>query len=188
MRSYTMMGLLALALLSMLAGCRRGRMAVENPRHLARYEQQLTRLAARDSGCPPHAVQPYRIGETLWTANTCSGPREYLLQCGRGRRWRSCRWIRVGSAPEAAAPVLGCPPQAMQQQPGPSPTSRVVMGCGRQVLMGIGCGPGGCGWMPTAPVAGAAPPPPPGYGAAPPPGYGGAPPSSGGQVILVPAN
>lgn len=161
--------LLVLApLLAAFGGCRHRYDPVHNPARIERFERNLIRLAARDSGCAEVQVQPVRIGETLWVANTCTGPREYFLGCrARGRRWSHCRWRRIDTVAEAAAPALQCPAAQVGQQLGASPHERVAVGCGRQVAMQLQCNQVGCGWIALA----TAPPAPA--------------PSSGGAVIVI---
>ncbi len=152
-------------------GCGRHRYdPLYNPQRLARFEQHLVGIAARDSGCSPVTVVPARVGETVWVANTCTGPREYFLACHqRGRRWANCSWDRIATVNEAAAPVLACPPNAIGAQITASPLTRFAAGCGRQAQMSLRCNAVGCGWMPDGPPQGAAPPPAaaPAYGAPP---------------------
>jgi len=184
MRGWARTGIVAaLVLGAALLGCRRRYDPVRDARRIARYERSLIRHAARDSGCAPVQVQPVRIGETLWSANTCTGPREYFLYCrSRGRRWAHCRWRRVTTVNEAAAPVLSCPPPSIAQRLGANPTARFASGCGRTVQVALRCNEVGCGWVPAGPVQGAAArpgPPPPGPPAA---ATGGSP-----DIVVVPA-
>jgi hypothetical protein len=167
-----------------LLGCRNRYDPVRDPHRIARFERNLIPIAARDSGCSPLQVQPVRIGETVWTANTCTGPREYLLACrSRGRRWASCRWERMPTLDEAAAQVLGCPPHAITQHPGFAPTTRVADGCGYRAQMSVRCNGVACGWMADGPPMGGGAPPP-GYGAAP-AHAAPAPAASGSQMIVI---
>lgn len=166
---------IAIGMLAALSGCRR-RGPVDETRVLHRYERNLVRLAARDSRCHPQQIQPVRVGQTVWVTNTCTGPREYLLQCRRPERWSGCRWRRVPTVPRSAAPLLQCPEQAISQQPSADPYHRLASGCGQQVSMQLRCHPAGCAWV-HAPGAGAMAP-------VAPPGYGGSP---QGAVIYVPA-
>lgn len=160
--------LVTLAIVTLGLGCRRHRDPVHDARRIERFERNLIRHAARDSGCAPPQVQPVRIAETVWTANTCTGPIEYHLDCrSRGRRWANCRWRRIGRVEEAAAAVLSCPVQGMTQEPTQQPMVRFVNGCGRRVQMNMACNDVGCGWMAAGPASGQAGP--------------------GGQVVVVPA-
>ncbi len=162
-----------LATVASVSGCAR-RGAIRNGRRLARYEANLTRSAARDSGCSPVQVRVFRVSDTVWEANTCTGPREYFLRCSRHHRWAGCRWEPIATVQEASAPVLGCPPtQIGQQVAGPS-LRRFVTGCGRQVAMSLLCNGIGCGWAPETPPTSLSrpyvpPPPPVGYGQQQPP-------------------
>ncbi len=149
------------ALVVSSAGCRRRYDPVHHAGRVDRYERNLVEIAARDSGCSPVQVQLVRAAETLWVANTCTGPREYFLDCrSRGRRWASCRWDRIATVSEAAAPVLSCPPQGIAQAPGPGPVTRVAQGCGLSVQMSLRCNSVGCGWLADGPPLGALPPGP----------------------------
>lgn len=152
---------LGMMLLSALAatGCRsRARYdPAHSPVRIERYERRLIEVAAHDSGCSPVQVQPVRIGELVWVANTCTGPREYFLDCrSRYTRWAHCRWDRVQTVNEAAANVLGCPPHAIAQLPGSTPANRLAQGCGMQVSMSLRCNEIGCGWIADDPPAGGA--------------------------------
>lgn len=167
---------------ALLFGCRRGRQSpAVHPRLMAAYQQRLTLIAARDSGCSPVQVQPIQLGPQAWTVNTCTGPREYFLQCPeRHRRWVRCRWRRVQTVSEAASTVLGCPPYAVAQQVSANPALRTAVGCGRSTQLALSCNPVGCGWLPAGPaqpVASAPPASPP----APPAAYGG-----GATIVYVP--
>lgn len=140
---------------TLLFGCRRRYDPLRSPGRLQRYEENLIQLASRDTGCSPVQVQPVRIAERVWTANTCTGPREYFLHCrSRGRRWANCRWWRIGTVGDAAAPVLQCPPPSIGQQLGAAPTERWAAGCGRTVPVELRCNTVGCGWIATRPVQG----------------------------------
>jgi hypothetical protein len=146
-----MWGILLLVVLGATA-CRNRYDPVHNDRRVARFERNLISIAARDSGCSPMQVQPMRVGETVWVANTCSGAREYHLACrSRGRRWANCGWTPIAPMPMTAAQVLQCPPQAIAQQPGPMPLVRMAQGCGRGVQMSLRCNEAACGWMPDGP-------------------------------------
>lgn len=165
MRGWAILGLsIGLALVT---GCRHRHDPVYDARRVERYERNLIELAARESGCSPVQIVPVRVGETLWVANTCSGPREYFLDCrSRGARWASCRWDRIATVPEAAASQLGCPPQALAQQPGPVPTTRYVQGCGMWLQLSLRCNSVACGWIADGPpqrAVQASAPPPAGY-------------------------
>lgn len=144
-------GMVLIVLIAATA-CRNRYDPLYNDRRIARFERNLTATAARDSGCSPVQIAHQRVAESVWIANTCTGPREYYLSCrGRGRRWANCDWDRIATMPESAAPVLQCPPQAIAQQPGPMPLVRMAAGCGRGVQMSLRCNDVGCGWMPDAP-------------------------------------
>jgi hypothetical protein len=122
---------------------------------IERYERNLVRIAARDSGCPPTYVAPVRIADTVWGVNTCSGPREYFLSCrSRGRRWANCRWDPIEPMVEAAARALQCPPHALVVQNGPVATTRSAQGCNGSVQLSLRCSDVGCGWLPDGPPAG----------------------------------
>ncbi|MFK7985084.1 MAG: hypothetical protein AB8I08_03560 [Sandaracinaceae bacterium] len=169
-----------LGVVAALSGCRR-RGPVHEMRMVQRYERNLVRLAARDSRCHRQQVQPLRIGESHWVANTCDGPREYFLQCRSRRRWRGCRWRRIATVSQSAAPVLQCPEQMIQQQPTQDANVRVAVGCGRQMTMQLQCHAQGCAWMSGGAYGGVAPTAPAGYGG------GASAGASGGGVVYVPA-
>jgi hypothetical protein len=91
MRTWGILGLIAFFVV-LSAGCRHRYDPVYNSRRMERFERRLIEVSARDSGCSPVAVSPMRVGELVWVVNTCTGPREYFLDCNnRGRRWASCR-------------------------------------------------------------------------------------------------
>jgi hypothetical protein len=167
MTRWGMYGLLILIAVG-AAACRNRYDPVHNDRRIARFEANLMERAARQSGCSPVQVQLQRVGELVWVANTCTGPREYFLDCRqRNRRWSNCNWDAIITAPEAAANMIGCPPQSFVQQPGPAPNVRIVQGCGQSLQMNLLCNDIGCGWVAAGPAqtagAVAAPPPPPAY-------------------------
>jgi len=149
------MARLAITLFALLAafGCRRHYDPVHDPGRVERFERNLIRLAAADSGCQPVEVQPVRIEETLWVTNTCVGPREYFLRCrSRGRRWANCQWRRIPTVGEAAARALRCPVGQVGQQAGMHAHDRVAVGCGRQMPVQLQCNAVGCGWIAAGPV------------------------------------
>ena len=164
MRAMAKAGLaFAVALGALAGGCHHRRDVVHDARRIAQFERNLVALAARDTGCATVQVQPVRIGDQAWVANTCVGPREYFLDCrSRRSRWASCRWQRVATVGESTTGVLGCPPPSIEQELGPAPTTRFASGCGRRVQVSLRCNELGCGWVPDGAPSGA---PPPGYGA-----------------------
>lgn len=165
----------ALAIVVGLSGCGRRRSILDNPRYVQRFERQLIGLAAVESGCPPTSVVPVRVDRQLWVTNTCNAPREYTIECGR----RNCQWRPVPTLADAAAPLLSCQPQMVQQQV-LNPTQRNAVGCGRAAPFVLSCqSPSLCGWSAAGPVVaqqvGVA-----GVSA-------GAPPTSGGVTVQVPS-
>ncbi len=162
-------------------GCRRGGRIQTGLS--VRYQRNLLRLAARDTGCAVNQLAPMQIGAgpDVFAVTGCSFPVEYWLQCGR--RGRRCRWSRVPTLNEQAAPVLQCQPQMIQQQLTQAPNMRIAVGCGRQATFAMTCNGAACGWTMTGPAQAPAPgaiaavPPPPGGAvgvAAVPPPPGGA--------------
>ncbi len=135
-------------------GCGRRARRIQNALH-ARYQQNLVRLAARDTGCPPQALSSGQIAQDVYTVTGCSQPVEYLLACGR--RGRRCRWIRIAPLNEAAAAALQCQPQMVQQQPTQMPNTRYAVGCGRQAAFSMQCAGRSCGWAMSGPPQGVAP-------------------------------
>ncbi|MGE0787410.1 MAG: hypothetical protein AB7S26_17185 [Sandaracinaceae bacterium] len=146
---------LTVALGALAIGCRRRDAPTQDARRVERYERSLIRLASRDSRCSPVEVQPVRIAEDVWTANTCAGPFDYHLYCrSRGRRWANCSWHRIPRVEEAAQNVLMCPMTAVLQEPTAQPLVRFANGCGRRVQMNLACNQVGCGWLAAGPPTG----------------------------------
>lgn len=115
---------LALALAAPSGGCQRQAEAHDACR-VAHFERNLVSLAARDSRCSATDVHLVQMGDRTWAANTCSGPREYFLDCGGRQHLRGrCRWRRVSTVSDATATVLGCPSMAIGQEVGSTPTTR----------------------------------------------------------------
>jgi len=182
----TILVLVALTAMGAMGCRRRGRTpgAVS-----ARYQRNLLRLAARDTGCAANQLQPMQItgDPAVFAVTGCTFPIEYWLQCGR--RGRRCRWSRVPTLNEQAAAPLQCQPQMIQQQLTQAPNMRVAMGCGRQATFGMACNGSACGWA----MAGPAQAPTPAATAAVPPPPGGAqvsavPPPPGAQAGAQPAD
>lgn len=154
-------GLVALAALSAV-GCR-SRVVIRDAR-MDRYQANLLRLAARDTGCHESQLTPTQIvaEPAVYTVTGCQVPVEYWLECGR----RRCSWRNVPRLNESAAPVLACTPQMIQLQPSQAPNVRFAAGCGRMAPFAVACNGAACGWSPSGPVqmggqVAAAPPPQP---------------------------
>lgn len=137
-------------------GCRRGG-GIVTERQMAHYEENLVRVAARDTGCHASQLQPSRLSAdpAVYTVTGCAQPVEYWLQCGRRRR---CSWRNVATLNESAAAQLQCPPAAIQQQPSQAPNVRFANGCGRMQPYTIACNGQACGWAPSGPPQGGAAP------------------------------
>jgi hypothetical protein len=161
--------ILAVALAAVAAtGCRSR--ASRDARMMARYERNVIRYAARDTGCSANQLTPQQITQepAVVTVTGCTTPIEYWLDC-RGRGGRYCRWHNVPHLNESAAQALACPPQAIQQQLTQSPNVRYATGCGRTGMFTMMCNGAACGWALSGPVQG-------GPMVAGPPGQVGAPP------------
>lgn len=146
--------LLALVVLGTLgaSGCgRRARIAAARAdSRFARYERNLMRLGARDTGCAPAQLQAQMVQSEpgVYAVIGCSQPVDYWLRCGRRNR---CQWERVPLLNETAAPSLQCAPQMIQQQPSQAPNVRYAAGCGQMQPFTITCNPGGCMWAAAGP-------------------------------------
>ena len=122
-----------------------------------RYERNLMRLGARDTGCPEAQLQAQMVQAEpgVYAVIGCAQPFDYWLRCGRRNR---CQWVRVPLLNESAAPSLQCAPQMIQQQPSQAPNVRYAAGCGRIQPFTVSCNPGGCMWAAAGPPQAAAPP------------------------------
>jgi hypothetical protein len=142
-----------------MTGCRRGG-GVVSERQMARYQENLVRVAARDTGCQAAQLAPSQLAvdPPVYTVTGCAQPVEYWLQCSRRRR---CSWRNVATLNDSAAAALQCPPNAIQQQPSQAPNVRFANGCGRMQPFTIACNGTACGWSPSGPPQGAGAPPQP---------------------------
>jgi hypothetical protein len=132
-------------------GCRRGA-GIVTDRQMARYEEQLVRVAARDTGCHHSQLSPSRLAgdPAVYTVTGCAQPVEYWLQCSR----RRCTWRNLPTLNESAAAQLQCAPASIQQQPSQAPNVRFANGCGRMQPYTIACNGQACGWAPSGPAQG----------------------------------
>lgn len=131
-------------------GCRR-RVVGVSAEQMARYEQNLIRIAARDTGCHAGQLSAHQISSDppVLTVTGCAEPADYWLRCAR--RGRSCRWQNVASLNVSAAVPMQCAPEGIQQQFSQSPNVRFALGCGQTQPFTVVCNGEGCGWAPSGP-------------------------------------
>jgi hypothetical protein len=150
-----LVGLLtAAALLPLGSGCRRSvrqtELGLQTGRATDRQMANLQRLAARDTGCHPAALEPRPLHEGVYevVGHGCDVVRHYVMGC-RGRR--RCRWEAVVPIEQQVAADFQCAPDTVWVQATGDPTTRQVTACGVSSLYHLRCWQTACVWTAGAP-------------------------------------
>ncbi len=112
-----------------------------------RRVESLARDYENTFPCAPGDVIDIRgLASHVYSAQGCSGRRDYILECRPGGYGQICSWQAIADLAGQAAVDMNCTPEAIEYED-VGPSVRRVSGCGYQAMYQLQCGGGGCGWI-----------------------------------------